>query len=68
MYGLSWTDLDITAIVQKGSEILGDYLPSLRSEDEIRKNLRRVAWHNIARGTTWLARLTAFRDYWKGWW
>lgn len=41
---------------------------SLRSEDEIRENLRRVAMHNIARGTTWQARLLVFREYWKGWW
>lgn len=44
-----------------------DYLPSLRSEEEIRKNLRNIAWHNIARGTTWQAGLTVFVQWWRRW-
>lgn len=40
---------------------------TLRSEAEIRANLRLIAWHNIARGTTWAASWTVFVDWWRRW-
>ncbi len=40
---------------------------TLRSEEEVSANLRRIAWQNIYRGTSWTASFTVFVDWWRRW-